>query len=350
MKNRFVQVLVHTMIVIAAIALSRHAFAQAEPLRGTVINKAEDPLEGVQIELRSPGSADAIEEHLTDDEGGFSIAMENLRSGYEIHLHHDGYEDVILPVSPQQLVVANIRVIMLRTKTKPTKPPTTANADAAKPTPKHTVQVQGSRQRAVSLYNEAVEQFEEDLPEEKKAAELKIRQAASMDPDFAEPLRFLGRLAMQRQNWAEASRYSEALIRIDPKDEEAIRDLYVSLVIMRHFKRVGEAAKLLIAFDQENISHVERHAQEFFKNDQIVMARALYEALSEITPDPINAYLNLGICCASLGDVEGTRAAFEAFIEIAPEDHPDLESVRRDLAALDAPVAPEAQGAPEAPE
>lgn len=350
MKNRFVQVLVLTIIVIATISLSQHAFAQAEPLRGTVVSKTDKGIKEVQVILRAPGSNEAIEEHTTDEEGRFSLAMESLRPGYEIHLYKDGYDDVVLPINPQQLVVANIRVIMLRTKTKPTKPPTIANADAAKPTPKHTVQVQGSRQRAVSLYNEAVEQFEEDKPEEKKAAELKVRQAASMDPDFAEPLRFLGRLAMQRQNWAEASRYSEALIRIDPKDEEAIRDLYVSLVIMRHFKRVGEAAKLLIAFDQENILHVERHAQEFFKNDQIVMARALYEALSEIAPDPINAYLNLGICCTSLGDVEGTRAAFEAFIEIAPEDHPDLESVRRDLAGLDAPVAPEAQGAPEAPE
>jgi tetratricopeptide (TPR) repeat protein len=240
--------------------------------------------------------------------------------------------------------------MLLRTRGEPIPRPTPSKATPTETDLSWLATTVEEKERAIHLYNEAVEQFEEDNPQEKKAAELKIREAASMDPDFAEPLRFLGRLAMQRQNWAEASRYSEALIRIDPKDEEAIRDLYVSLVIMRHFKRVGEAAKLLIAFDQENISHVERHAQEFFKNDQIVMARALYEALSEIAPDPINAYLNLGICCTSLGDVEGTRAAFEAFIEIAPEDHPDLESVRRDLAGLDAPVAPEAQGAPEAPE
>ena len=68
----------------------------------------------------------------------------------------------------------------------------------------------------------------------------------------------------------------------------------------------------------------------------------MYEALTEISPDPVNAYLNLGVCCAALGDVEGTKAAFEAFLELAPEDHPDIESVESDLAALDAHAVPEA--------
>ena len=352
MKNRFEQFLVLTVTVIAAATICHQAFAQTEPLRGTVINKTEKPIKKVQVVLRAPGTTIVIEEHITDEKGQFSIAMESLRPGYELYLHKDGYDDVTLPISPQQLVIANIRVIMQPTRVEPAPQPA-----KAKPTPPSSLVTPEKRKQAIELYNKGVELWEEVKDaddamemEQRKEAYQMIRQAASMDPDFAGPLRFLGRLAMQRHNWAEASRYSEALIRIDPKDEKAIRDLYVSLVIMRHFKRVGEAAKLLIAFDQENIPHVERHAQEFFKNNQIVMARALYEALSEIAPDPINAYLNLGICCASLDDVEGTRAAFEAFIEIAPEDHPDLESVRRDLAALDTPAAPEAQGAPEAPE
>ena len=353
MKSRFVPAL--TVMMITTATICHLAFAQVEPLRGAVINKAENPIKNVEVLLRVPGATEAIEEQITDKEGLFSIAMESLRPGYELHFQKDGYDDVTLPITPQQLVVANIRIIMEPTRVEPAPQPA-----KAKPTPPPSLVTPEKREQAIELYNKGVDLWEEvkdaddatEMEQRNEAFQM-IRQAASMDPDFAEPLRFLGRLAMQRHNWAEASRYSEALIRIDPKDEEAIRDLYVSLVIMRHFKRVGEAAKLLITFDQENIPHVERHAKEFFKNNQIVMARALYEALSEIAPDPINAYLNLGICCASLGDVEGTRAAFEAFIELAPEDHPDLESVRRDLAALDAPAdmeEPETQEAPEKPE
>ncbi len=205
------------------------------------------------------------------------------------------------------------------------------------------------RKKAVELYNKGVEAWEdaksaEDAMErrEKKEALLMIRQSASLDPTFVEPLKFLSSLALQHQGWAEASRYSEDLIRIDPNDLDAIRTLYLTMVIMRHHLRIGEAARRLAKADPDTVASIEEHAQTFFKNEIYLMARAMYEALTEVSSDPVNAYLNLGVCCASLGDVEGTRAAFEAFLELAPADHPDIESVRIDLAALDAPVIPEA--------
>ena len=341
MRNRLVRALVFVFVAVIIAAIARQASAQGEPLRGTVINKAEKPLDGVMVVLRAPDSTDVVEEHITDDEGSFSISMERLRPGYEIHFHHDGYEDVIVPINPQQLVVSKIRVIMLRTRSEPNKSPMPTQPRPAKPTPVHSLQSADQRRRAIVLYNEGVELFKEDEPEKKKAAELMIRQAASMDPDFVEPLRFLSRLAMQKQSWAEASRYAEALIRIDPMDEEAIRDQYTSLIIMQHFKRVGEAAKRLISFDPEKIAYVEQHAQEYFKNGNFVMARALYQALTEVAPDAPNAYLNLGICCSSLDDPEGTRAAFEAFLEYAPEDNPDREYVQQELAKFEPTETPE---------
>lgn len=342
MKNRFVQVLVLTATVIVSATVCRPAFAQAAPLRGTVLNKVEKPMEDVRVQLRAPDSTEAIEEQVTGEEGLFTIAMENLRPGYELHLHKEGYDDIILPISPQQLVIASIKVTMLRTRGEP-KPTPTPSKTATK-TPDLSWQKTSADQsaKAIRLYNEAVEEFEEDEPEKKNDAVRKIREAASLDPTFVEPLRFLIRLSIQRQRWAEASRYAEALIRINPKDIEAVRDRYVSLVIMQHFERVGEAAKQLVALEPAYIDHVEKHAKEFFGNENYVMARALYQALTELLPDSPNGYLAVGLCCASLDDVEGTKAAFEAFLERAPEDHPEIESVREDLAALDGRAVPEA--------
>lgn len=342
MKNRFVQVLVLTAAAVVSAAVCRPAFAQAPPLRGTVLSKAEKPMEDVRVQLRAPGTAEAIEEQITDSEGLFNIAMENLRPGYELHLHKEGYDDIILPISPQQLVIASIKVTMLRTRSEPKPKPTPAKTPAKKPDASWQKTSAAQREKAIELYNQAVEEFEDEDPELKKNAELKIRQAASMDPTFIEPLRFLTRLAIKRQSWAEASRYADALIRINPRDTEAVRDRYVSLVIMQHFERVGAAAKQLIAINPAYIDYVEKHAQEFFGNGNYVMARALYRALTELLPESPNGYLALGLCCASLDDVEGTRAAFEAFLERAPEDHPDIESVQSDLDALDGRAVPEA--------
>jgi Tfp pilus assembly protein PilF len=64
------------------------------------------------------------------------------------------------------------------------------------------------------------------------------------------------------------------------------------------------------------------------------MAHALYQALVQVSDDPAAAYLNLGICNDAMGDEEGTRAAFERFLELVPEDNPDASMVRERLAAL----------------
>jgi len=344
MKHRSIQILVLTLAVVASAAAGRQAFAQAEPLRGTVINKAEKPIKNVEVVLRAPGASESIDEQITDEDGKFTIPMESLRPGYELYFHKNGYTDVTLPISPQQLVVASINVIMQPTLTAPAAGPA-----KVKPTPTPSLVMSAQQKKAIELYNKGVEAWEEaksasDENEriEKREALMMIRQAASLDPTFAEPLIMLSSLAMKSQNWAEASRYSEDLIRIDPNNIDAVRTLYFSMVIMRHHIRVGEAARRLAKTDPSTIPSIEEHAQTFFKNEIYLMAGAMYEVLTEISTDPVNAYLNLGVCRAALGDAEGMRAAFETFLEIAPDDHSAIESVKNDLAALDGITVPEA--------
>jgi len=355
MSIRRVPVLV-TLLVIVAVC--RMASAQSEPLRGTVVNKSDKGIKNVQIVLRSPSDDAAVETTTTDDDGKFSISMESLRPGHEIHLHKDGYEDVVLPISPQQLVVANIRIIMQPNLIEAPKKVAGAKPNEVKPTPSPapSLVTPGARKKAVELYNKGVEAWEEaksasdaNEPEERRRALQMIRQSASLDPTFAEPVVMLSRLALKDRNWAEASRYSEDLIRIDPNDLEAVRTLYLCMVIMRHHHRIGEAALRLTTLDPSTVASIEEHAQTFFKNEIYVMARAMFEALTEISPDPANAYLYLGLCCAALDDVEATRAAFEAFLELAPEDHPSIESVRSDLATLNESAIPEALRRQESP-
>lgn len=332
------------VITFAIVAVAGLASAQTEPLRGTVINKADNGVSAVRIVVRSPSAPEAIVEATTDDDGNFSIAMEDLRPGYEIHLHKDGYDDVVVPISPAQLVVADLRIVMQATRRDP--PPARPTAS---PTPPPSLVTSDARRRAVELYNKGIEAWEEAKSaddkgelEEQKAALQMIRQSASLDPTFAEPLIVLSRHALKNQNWAEASRYSEDLIRIDPNDIDAVRTLYLCMVVMRHHLRIGDAARRLVTLDPNTIDSIENHALAFFNNEIYVMARAMYEVLTEISPDPANAYLQLGLCCAALGDGDGTRAAFEAFLEHAPEDHPSIESVKSDLVALDEPAVPEA--------
>jgi tetratricopeptide (TPR) repeat protein len=327
MLGRVGRSLVVTMSVLVVAAGGRVAPAQVEPLAGTVVNSNGRGLKDVRVELRAAADGELLDERVTDEEGRFSIAMELLRPGQVILLSKTGYEDLSLPVEAQQLVLATLKAVLSPARSAPTpRPPT--------PTPTPEIVSADQRRRAILLYNEGVALFEEDEPEKKKAGEHKIREAASLDPEFREPHQVLLSLAMKRQSWSEASRYAEHMVRLDPTDLEAVKTLYTCIVITRHHERVGGAIRRLVVLDPSALTTVEEHASTFFDNQIYPMARAMYEVLAEISPSPAYAYLNLGVSCASLGDAAAARAAFETFLEIAPEDDPDRETVIQDLAAL----------------
>lgn len=319
--------LVPTAVALAAVVVAGVASAQLEPLRGTVVNQADRGLKDVWVTLGGPAGDQAEVERITDEDGRFEIPMEHVRPGLEIHLHKDGYEEVTVLITAQHLVVADLRIAMQPIREEPTPQPAT-------PTPPPTLVTAERRREAIQLYNEAVEEYGEEEPAKKRAAEHKFREAASLDPGFVEPQQILLSLAMKRENWTEASRWAADLVRLQPKDLEAARTLYTCVIITRHHERVGDAARHLVRLDPTAITYVEEHARTFLTNQHYPMARALYEVLAEISPQPAFAYLNLGVCCVALGDLDGARAAFEAFLETAPEDDPDRAAVEADLAAL----------------
>ncbi|MEE4273728.1 MAG: hypothetical protein V2I67_18780 [Thermoanaerobaculales bacterium] len=310
------------------------AEGQPEPLEGSVVNTAESAVKDARVVLREPGGDTFIEEHTTDEDGRFTLRMEHLRPGLELHFSKPGYEDLVVPVGPQHLVMATVEVVM--------QPIPLAAPPRPTATPLPTLATAELREKAILTFNQAVELWEESEGLSQKQDALRmVRQAASLDPDFVEPLIMLSRYAMKSQKWAEASRYSEAWLRIDPNSLEAAGNVYYCMVIMRHHLRIGDAIRRLVALDETSIDLVTEHAEAYYTGRNYLMAKAIYETLTDLLVDPTGAYLNLGTCCIQLEDVECTRSAFENFLEIAPEDHPHRETVENDLAILNAGETPE---------
>lgn len=329
MLKRAPRIFVIAIALASVVAVGRPALSQTEPLHGIVVNRSDHGVKDVRVVLRVPDSEEVIEEQITDEEGRFSLAMEHVRPGQEIHLEKIGYADVVLPLSPQQLVMAKIRVVM--------KPNRKTSTPKHTPTPPPTLVTEELRERAVVIYNEGVTLWEDgEGPNSKDDAMRMIREAASLDPDFVEPLVMLSRFAMKKQKWGEASRYSESWVRNDPTSLEAMGNIYYCMVIMRNHQRIGEAARRLVNLDPKNVELVMEHAETYYVNENFLMARAMYEALTELLIDPTPAYLNLGACCLHLGEDDCSRTALEHFLEIAPEDHPHRETVIKDLASIEA--------------
>jgi tetratricopeptide (TPR) repeat protein len=319
----------------AAVALSA-APGHAATVKGIVADDGGRALAGVEVVLRAGDGAQIIERTTTDDDGVFTLDANEVQPGRELVLELGGYDDAVFAIGPQHLVVSTIELTMKRAVTvEPDDPPPPV---ADQPTKPRYQQMSDQRIRAIKIYNDAVQRYEkateEKVDQDKAAAIQMLREAASIDPTFAEPHRLLARLALKQQNWAEAARYAEDLLRIDPDDTEAIRILYLGMIVTRNHFRVGEAARRLAAADPPAVASIEEHARTFYDNGIIVMSRALYDVLVDVGNDPATAYLNLGICSLALDDTQAARAAFESFLELAPEEHPDLEMVREQLAGL----------------
>jgi tetratricopeptide (TPR) repeat protein len=313
--------------------------AEPEGVRGVVTDPDGRPVAGVEVELRAPGSDEPIERLVTDRAGEFSLSASEVRPGREILLHLDGFNDLALPITPQHLVVSRIELTMTRRTMVAPEVVSPPLPEESTPAPERSAPMTEQRRRAILMYNDAVEQYDKatknKTEEDQQAAERKLREAAALDPTFPEPHLLLARLALKRQSWGEASRYAEDVLNILPDDVEASRIVYLSMVITRNHLRVTEAAERLARVNPASIPSIEEHAQTFYTNGQYEMARALYGALIEVSNDKVTAYLDLGICCRALGDSEGARTAFTSFLELAPEDHPDIAMVREWLAALE---------------
>jgi Tfp pilus assembly protein PilF len=325
------------LVSMSAAVSSTIALAQSATVGGTVVDSDGRPLEGVEVVLRDPGAPEPVERRTTDADGAFELAAREVRPGREIALFRDGFADVVLAVTPRHLVVSTIELTMQRAVTvDPDSAPASGQDER---TPSRYRPISDERKRAIDLYNDAVEQYDDasgDAAEQEKAEAVRLmREAASIDPSFPEPHRLLARIALKQQNFAEAARYAEDLLRIDPNDTEAIRILYLGMIVTRNHFRIGDAARRLGAADPSAIPSIEEHARTFYGNGVYQMSQALYQALVEISEDPATAYLNLGICSAALGDPEVAREAFERFLDLAPPDHPDLEMAREQLAALE---------------
>lgn len=328
--------LVAAISALAVAAWGVPAAAQPESVQGVVTDGDGRPVAGVEVVLREAGGGDVVERHTTDREGAFTVGPGELRPGRELALELDGFEDLVLAVGPQHLVVSRIELTMTRSVRMGAEP--AAPSEPREPAERRYEPMSKQRERTIRLYNEAVKQYDDgvrkNIEEDVLEAETKLREAASLDPTFAAPHRVLARIAVKNQNWAEASRYAEDLLRIDANDIEGIRTLYLSLVVLRHHLRVGDAAVRLAEAEPSTITSIEEHARTFFGNGAYLMARELYEALAQVLEDPVTAYLNLGICCVALDDAEGARKAFESFLELAPEDHPDIPMAREQLESL----------------
>jgi Flp pilus assembly protein TadD len=122
-----------------------------------------------------------------------------------------------------------------------------------------------------------------------------IDRVLKIDPDNLEALRTRGNLAYDRREYADAERYLERFLELDPGDPGVKTDL---------------ASSLLFQGDRES-------------------AKRLYREVIAANPDFVQAHLNLGIALHADGDAEAAEASLEEALARAstPEQKEQVERI-----------------------
>lgn len=166
------------------------------------------------------------------------------------------------------------------------------------------------------------------------AARTRFEQALELDPSLAPAHHTLAQISMNQADYQGALEHATSYLEAQPEDARGLSLLYQANLA------VGDEAAAQAAFDRLSVADPELVVQTFFeegvtyfnsgRNEQAVAA---FENVLKAQPDHPQSHYFLGLCNASLGEIDTAKEYLRRFIELAPED-PEAATARDMLAGL----------------
>lgn len=166
------------------------------------------------------------------------------------------------------------------------------------------------------------------------AAAAAFERAYSLDPSLYQALLPLAQIHSSKQEWQAAIDKAEQYLEHDKENPRANIVRYLS------YQKLGDQEVAAQAFAELKSNSSVAAAQMFlrdginlFNDGEIQGAIKSVETSVELDPSSPQAHHQLGLCYSSSGENAKARAAFERFLELAPED-PEAGTVREMLSYL----------------
>ncbi len=269
---------------------------------------------------------------LTKKDGKFTIVVPRRSWDYQFRFRYDGYHEVLMPVDPRAVGSNDIEVTLTRygARLESEIPFTEGRATTlsrSRPDP-----MTEERRQAMELFAEGVAELETGDTE---AAESTFLRATVVDPAYSEPYRALAAIAEATEDWNGAARAARALLRFEPDDLEAKWTIYRSMLRVGTEKKLASAAQGLASADRRSVDRIVNNSRDLFDVGNFPRARVLAEVALDFAPKNVEAHYLLGVSCNAAGDTETARTALGAFLDLAPEDHPEISSATAVLEGLE---------------
>jgi tetratricopeptide (TPR) repeat protein len=271
-----------------------------------------------------------VNEYRFSDSNGRFI-LERVGSGtaigYTITVASDGssYDTTSYNFVPAYERSLRITLRPLTSKTIPTGATVSATA------------VYKPKREAAELHAAALKEIKQNQFD---AAEKHLRKAIDLDAKFSRPFNDLGVLLMQQKKYAEAEKILRQGLAADPKSIHAFLNLGITL---NHRKKYADAIAVLGEALRLELGLVSAHLHLGIALVQTAQFEEAEKALTRVlkTPGPeeIPAQLYLGKLYAATGKLENAVAAFETYLQKAPnagnasDVRAVIEQIKRELAA-----------------
>jgi len=189
-------------------------------------------------------------------------------------------------------------------------------------------------EEAKRIHNEAVALVK---AKDYQGAFTKFQQAIEVDPTLIVSQNGLAEAGVKIGKNAEAAAAAEAVLKMDPKNEQAIRVRYNACL------GLGDKAKLVealqgLAVVEPNIARngLLKMAFDAYDANDLPVAKDLFVKALAIDPNYPQAYYYLGVIDVGQGATAEAKSHLERFLQLAPKD-PESDSAREMLKYLGKP-------------
>ena len=287
-------------------------------VKGVVTDENDQPLSGVLIEVvDSNGSGDVVAKATTDDEGKYSVVINDATRAYTYKLTKDGY----VPFSTDEL-----KVKTATTSEYNFQLPSLASRKVRNPDGSYNMS-----EEALPVFNEGVNAIQAG---DFTTATEKFKKVVELDPSVVPAYSILGGIYLKDSKAQDALDMAEKALAIEPDNPKAL------LVQMKAFEMLGDKDKAeaaresyLKAVPEEATKQLLKEAEQSYNAGKMVEAKETLEKVMAQEPDNARGNYLLGLVLVNQGDNAGAKEHLQKFVQLAPDD-PDADAARQMLEYL----------------
>lgn len=299
--------------VVLALALLP-SFAALAQLPGTLFGLITDengePIPGVKITVTDPEAPHFLQEEMSDDRGRYTLFVTNSLPSYSLSFSKEGFRGLNLTgvkISARTRTRRNFEMRSL----------TAAEQEAAQaPTGGEAPEAKGGG--FLKSYNEGVAALDAgDLA----TAKMRFEETLDKQPEYGPAHGGLARVYWKQENWAEAAKWGESSMKLNPDDTEINQVLYAAYSGLGQKDKAEAVLETMQSVNPEKAGkNMFNHAADLYNAGNIAEAKPIFEQIIAVDPGQARAHYMLGMCYVNEGDNEKAKAELGKFIELAPND------------------------------